>query len=198
MCAVLFPLLGLPFSGWSQDVPLSRRTASVERVITATQVYYPGAAIQQERRLTRQMTVIYGAGLYAAEFSEQPPNLRFRFMAVRDRRYPSFYQTNAILPYVFTEIRQYFSLDRRMRKEKNTAHNAANYISIFGELPLASGRLTETGNLVMAYPVGVKIGMRRNLGGHFYLDASAGFAAKFNPSVDAYAPRLDAALGFAF
>ena len=43
-----------------------------------------------------------------------------------------------------------------------------------GEVPVATGVLINVPNLALAYPVGVKYGLRWPLGPSFYLEASSG------------------------
>jgi hypothetical protein len=185
---------------------------AVKKVITAAAIHFPGIYMYQERRLALHTTFMYGVGIYFSSYENSDPpkplQMRRRFMVIRDDAFPSFYEVSSVTPYIFSEVRQYFGFARRVRKEKDVTNNAANYVALFAEAPLASGRLTETTNIVMAFPVGIKIGMRRNLAEQFYFEGSAGFLRKIHggklntANVDKfttnYMPRLKIDFGYVF
>ncbi len=202
----------LPITAQEKLYTLRNDSNTVSRVITAAHLHIPGLYAQQERRLFSQTTLLYGVGVYLSAYTSDDPAgpfmVRSRFFVVTDDRFPSFYKVSSVTPYLFAELRQYFSLKRRVAKEKQTWNNAANYIGIFAEAPLSAGHLTETPNIVMVYPVGMKVGMRRNLSQHVYLDMSLGFLRKLHSGtintarVDSfvanYSPRLKIDFGYAF
>lgn len=185
---------------------------AVKKVMTAAAIHFPGIYMHQERRLAPHTTFMYGVGIYFSSYENSDPpkplQMRRRFIVVRDDAFPSFYEVSSVTPYVFSEVRQYFGFTRRVKKEKDVTNNAANYVALFAEAPLASGRLTETSNIRMAFPVGVKVGMRRNLGEQFYFEGSLGFLRKIHggtintTNVDEfttnYTPRLKIDFGYVF
>ena len=60
----------------------------------------------------------------------------------------------------------------------------------------AIGDLVNVANLCLAYPVGVKYGLRQPLGGRVYLEGSLGMMLKLGRGQQALVPRLDVALGW--
>ena len=65
-----------------------------------------------------------------------------------------------------------------------------------GELPFATGHLINVTNLGLAYPVGVKYGLRRPLISRVYLEGSLGLMYKLSRGQQAWVPRVDVALGW--
>ena len=63
-------------------------------------------------------------------------------------------------------------------------------------MPFATGDLINVANLGLAYPLGVKYGLRRPLGSRVYLEGSLGMMLKLGRWQLALVPRLDVALGW--
>lgn len=63
-------------------------------------------------------------------------------------------------------------------------------------MPFATGDLINVANLGLAYPLGVKYGLRRPLGSRVYLEGSLGMMLKLGRGQQALVPRLDVALGW--
>lgn len=161
-----------------------------KQVITSGQLNYLGATLQQERRLTNHATFSYGGGIHYS-FYRIPAIFGTRFINVLDPIFGRNYTLHTVTPYVYAEFRRYFGITNRGNKNKNLENNAANYISFFGEQPLAAGNITETRNLTLASPVGIKLGLRRNLARRFYMEASLGMVAKLSFAQTVFVPRLD-------
>lgn len=173
---------------------LPRDTVTVKKNISAVHLNYLGASIQQEKRVFQRAVFIYGAGVHRSFYNQGFPS-GTRFIVVRDKFFGREYQVSAFTPYAFLEVRKYFNLLKRSNSGKSTLHNGASYFSFFAEIPLFPGKLTETPNLVLASPVGVKLGGRRNLGRRLYADASAALTGKLYAGNTVFVPRLDAAIG---
>ena len=172
-------------------------TAHVERLLTTAAINYRGLAIFQERGLNGQATLMYGAGAHYSTYSTSgPPLFGSRFIGVNDKYFGRNYRTSGLTPYLFAEYRYYTTLDKRAGRGRDTRANAANYFALVGEVPFATGDLINVTNLSLAYPVGVKYGLRRPLGSQVYLESSLGMMLKLSEGQRALVPRLDVALGW--
>ncbi|RAK66662.1 hypothetical protein DLM85_10605 [Hymenobacter edaphi] len=157
-----------------------------------------GGSISQERRLGSSITLTYGAGAHYSFYSTSLPIGGTRFINVVDPYFGRDYRTSGLTPYVFGELRLYHTLFRRAQAGRNTAHNAANYVALFGEAPLAKRPLINVPNLALASPVGLKYGLRRNLARHLYAEGSVGLAAKISHRQRTLLPRLDGGLSWSW
>ena len=119
-----------------------------------------------------------------------------RFINVNDKYFWYDYRTSGLTPYMFAEYRYYTTLDKRAGRGCDARANSVNYFILVGELPFATGDLINVANLGLAYPVGVKYGLRRPLGGRVYLEGSLGMMFKLGRGQQALVPRLDVALGW--
>ncbi|RTQ53377.1 hypothetical protein EJV47_01145 [Hymenobacter gummosus] len=185
-----------PGKAQSQPAPDTPPSAEVERVVTAVAVNYLGLSASQERRLGSSVTATYGVGAHYSFYSTAFPIGGTRFINVVDPFFGRDYRTSALTPYLLGELRLYHTLFRRTQAGRNTRRNAANYFALFGEVPLSKNRLIDVPNLALATPVGLKYGLRRNLGGHLYAEGSAGLALKISRTQRTLLPRLDAALAW--
>jgi hypothetical protein len=172
----------------------NNRTIQVNKVITSASLNYLGISIYQERRVGSSITFLYGAGLHYSFYLTKFPIGGTRFINVIDPYFGQDYNTKGFTPYVMGEIRVYHTLFNRFKKDKNIQYNSASYIALFGEAPLTSHSLINVPNLSIASPIGLKYGIRRNLGQHFYLDGSVGVANKISRSQNSFLPRLDAGI----
>lgn len=172
-------------------------TAKVERVLTTAAIDYRGLAVFQERGLSDQATFMYGGGTrYSSYSASGPPLFGSRFINVTDKYFGRDYRTSGFTPYLFAEYRYYTTLDKRTGRGRDTRANAANYVALVGEVPFATGDLINVPNLELAYPVGVKYGLRRPLGRFLYIEGSLGGLLKISRSQKSLTPRLDVAFGF--
>lgn len=168
----------------------------VEKVITSVVINYRGGAVQQERGLGPHSTFLVGAGAHFSAYgTNSPPLFGSRFINVTDKLFGRTYSTSGWTPYAFAEFRFYTTLDKRAVRGHDTRANSANYWALVGEVPFASGDLINVSNLELAYPVGVKYGLRRPLGRLLYIEGSFGGFLKISRSQQILSPRLDVALG---
>ena len=189
-------LLGAPAAAQNPVPPATPAPVQVERVLTTVALNYLGGGVGQERRLGSSITLMYGAGAHYSFYSTSFPIGGTRFINVRDPYFGRDYRTSGLTPYLLGELRLYHTLFRRAQAGRNVAGNAANYLALFGEVPLSKSGLINVPNLTLATPVGLKYGLRRNLGRHLYAEGSAGVAVKLSPTQRTLLPRLDAALGW--
>lgn len=169
---------------------------TVEKVLTTLSVNYLGAAIQQARGISPMVTFLYGAGVHNSFYSTQtPPLFGSRFINSVDKYFGRNYSTQRLVPYLVAEVRLYKTLFKRSVRGRDTRANCANYLALVGEIPFASGDLINMPNLELAYPVGVKYGMRRPLGQRLYVEGSFGGFLKISRSQQTFTPRIDLALG---
>ena len=188
---------GCAARGQQAPPPSQPPPAQVERVLTAAVLGYRGVAVQQERGLTPRLTLLGGVGAHYSSFSAgQPPVFGTRFLNVVEKQFGRSYTTSGITPYVFAEARIYANLNHRSKHGHDTRANAGTYLAAVGEMPFAPGDLINVDNLQLAYPVGLKVGMRRNLGAFVYLEGSIGAMLKISHSQRELGPRLDLAFGF--
>ena len=118
---------------------------------------------------------MYSAGVNYSVYSTSTPQLfGSRFIDVNDKYFGRDYRTSGLTPYLFVEYRYYTALDKRVGRGRDARANSANYFILVGELPFATGDLINVANLCLAYPVGVKYGLRRSLGSRVYLEGSLG------------------------
>ncbi|MDO7847398.1 hypothetical protein Q5H92_13595 [Hymenobacter sp. M29] len=177
--------------------PSQPSPAQVERVLTAAVLDYRGVAVQQERGLSSRVTLLGGVGAHYSSFSsDQAPLFGTRFLNVVEKEFGRSYRTSGITPYVFAEARIYANLAHRSKRGHDTRANAGTYLAAVGEMPFAPGDLINVQNLQLAYPVGLKVGMRRALGPYVYLEGSVGAMLKISQNQRDLGPRLDLALGF--
>ena len=168
----------------------------VEKALTSVLLNYRGGAIQQERGLGPQSTFLAGVGAHFSAYStNSPPLFGSRFINVTDKYFGRYYTTSGWTPYIFAEFRVYTTLDKRAARGRDTRANSSNYWALAGEVPFATGDLINVPNLELAYPVGVKYGMRRPLGTALYIEGSIGGFLKISRSQQSLSPRLDVALG---
>lgn len=178
-------------------LPAQPSPAQVQVVLTAAVLSYRGVAIQQERGLASRITVMGGFGAHYSSFNSDHTSLYgTRFINIRDNDFSRPYTTNGITPYVFAEARIYTNLASRAKHGRDTRANAGTYFAAAGEMPFAPGDLINVDNLQLAYPVGLKVGLRRALGTYVYLDGSMGAMLKISKNERVLGPRLDLALGF--
>lgn len=171
--------------------------AQVEKVLTAVAINYLGVAAMQERGLTDRVTVIYGLGAHYSFFSsDAPPPVGTRFIETVDKFFGRSYRTSAITPYLFAEARLYATLEKRKLRGRDTRANCANYVALLAEIPFATGNLIEVPELRLAYPVGLKYGLRRPLGSRLYVEGSIGAILKITRVQQSLQPRLDFALAW--
>lgn len=169
----------------------------VARVLSSAVLNYRGVAVQQERGLGPQNTLLAGVGVHFSAYStNSPPLFGSRFINVADKYFGRYYTTSGWTPYIYAEFRTYTTLDNRAARGRSTRANSANYWALVGEVPFAAGDLINVPNLELAYPVGVKYGLRRPLGQHLYMEGSVGGLLKISSSQRSLSPRLDVALGF--
>ncbi|RZJ87682.1 MAG: hypothetical protein EOO60_11930 [Hymenobacter sp.] len=175
----------------------SELTPRPARVLNLAGLTYLGLAATQERRLTEQLTVSYGLGLHYSFFDNNanPPIFGTRFINVLDKAFGYPYSTRGLIPFVAVEVRAY-QLAKRAFKGRSVRGNSANYVALATEIPFASGSLLSSPNLALAYPVGLKYGLRRALSQHLYAEGSLGAFLKLSPAQTALQPRLDAAIGW--
>jgi len=191
----LFALIGTTVHG--QTLTAEPTTPQVEKVITAAGFNYLGLALTQERRISPQATILFGIGAhYSFYSSDYPPLFGSRFINEIDKYFGRSYSTSAFTPYLVGEIRKYTRLFERSVRGRNTRANSANYFALVGELPFGTGALINVPNLALAYPVGVKYGLRRPLGPSFYVEASAGMFLKISAPQRTLQPRLDLAFAW--
>jgi hypothetical protein len=191
-CLALFLVLIRPLA-YCQTLPPKPTTPQVDQVITAASLNYLGFALTQERRIAPQTTVLFGLGAhYSFYSSDSPPPLGTRFIDVVDKVFGRSYSTSQFAPYLVGEVRHYTRLFERSVRGRDTRANSANYFALVGELPFATGDLINVPNLALAYPVGVKYGLRRPLGSPFYVEASVGMFLKISATQRTLQPRLDA------
>ncbi len=174
---------------WSLD------TVSVRYNMTTVSLNYLGVFLHQERKLTRRTAFLYGGGMHYSFYSF-PPIFGTRFLVVADPNFGREYSVRAITPFLAAEMRHYFTLSQRGRNNKHTDNNTADFVALFAEMPLLAGRLTETPNLLLAYPVGAKIGLRRRLFGRFYWESSVAVVGKRTRIGTIFVPRLDTSISF--
>lgn len=158
---------------------------------------YLGGFVAQERRLAHQFTISYGVGLHYSFYdnSVDAPIFGTRFINTPDKLFGRPYTTQGVTPYLLFEARSY-NLARQVSRGRTIRGNSANYLALVGEIPFASGSLINVRNLELAYPVGVKYGLRRALGQHIYAEASLGGILKISHSQTSLQPRIDAALAW--
>lgn len=166
--------------------------------ITSVGVNYLGIVASHEHLFGERTTLLIGGGAHYSFYSTSFPTLGTRFINVIDRNFGRDYSTSGITPYVFLEARVYTNLLKRLTRGKNISHNAGTYVALFGELPLATGNLINVPNLEVGYPVGLKIGLRRNLSDHLVVDGSAALIDLISNQQRSLGPRLDLALLWAF
>ena len=165
-------------------------------MLSSALINYRGAAIQQERGLGPHATFLAGVGAHFSAYStNSPPLFGSRFINVTDKYFGRYYTTSGWTPYVFAEFRVYTTLDKRAARGSDTQANCANYWALVGEAPFASGDLINVPNLELAYPVGIKYGLRRPLGHFLYVEGSLGAFLKISRSQQSLSPRIDFALG---
>lgn len=188
----------MPNASYGQSLPnTDPPSISVQKLLNTLSVTYIGACASQERAISRQSTVMYGVGAhYSFYSSDSPPLFGSRFINEVDKYFGRSYATHAVTPYIFTEIRLYTNLDKRSVRGGDTRANCANYFALVGELPFATGNLINVPNLALAYPVGVKYGVRRPLGSKVYVEGSIGGFLKISRVQQTLQPRLDFAIGW--
>lgn len=165
--------------------------------LTMAGLNYLGGFVAQERKLAHQFTISYGVGVHYSFYdnSASPSIFGTRFINIPDKVFGRPYTTQAATPYLAFEVRSY-NLARQVSRGRNIRGNSANYLALMGEIPFASGSLINVPNLELAYPVGVKYGLRRALGQHLYAEASLGGLLKISRSQTSLQPRIDAALAW--
>lgn len=193
--AAFFTFIGSTVYG--QALTAEPPTPQVEKVITAASLNYLGLTLTQERRISSQATVLFGIGAHYSSYSSNfPPLFGSRFINELDKYFGRSYSTSAFTPYLVGEVRKYTRLFERSIRGRNTRANSANYFALVGELPFSTGALINVPNLALAYPVGVKYGLRRPLGLSFYVEASAGMFLKISAPKRTLQPRLDVAFAW--
>ena len=161
-------------------------------------INYLGAIISQERAIGRFTTLRFGAGAHYSFYGTSYPTLGTRFINVIDKNFGRNYSTSGITPYVFLEGRLYTNLLKRLLDNKNIRNNAGTYLALFGEVPFASGNLINVSNLELGYPVGIKIGLRRNLNKSIFVDGSAAIVDLISNRQRSFGPRLDVGIFWVF
>ncbi|GAA3994171.1 hypothetical protein GCM10022408_00500 [Hymenobacter fastidiosus] len=196
--AALLIALVRPFSVQAQSaIAPEPPVAQVEKVITAAGINYLGLAVSQERGLTDRITVLYGLGVHYSFYdTDAPPPVGARFIEVLDKSFGRSYQTNGITPYALAEARLYTTLEKRKLHGRDVRANCARYFALLAEIPFATGNLVEVPELRVAYPVGLKYGMRLPLGSRLYVEGSIGAVAKITRVQQSLQPRLDFALAW--
>lgn len=194
----LLSTLAWPFSVQAQSALASEPpVAQVEKVITAVGLNYLGLAVSQERGLTDRLTVLYGLGAHYSFYNtDAPPPIGTRFIEVIEKSFGRSYQTTGITPYVVAEARLYTTLEKRKLHGRDVRANCAHYFALLAEVPFATGNLIEVPELRLAYPVGVKYGLRLPLGSRLYVEGSIGAVAKITRVQQSLQPRLDFALAW--
>jgi len=193
--ALFFVFIGSVAHG--QTITPAAPTPQVEKVLTAVSFNYLGPALTQERRIGPQTTALFGVGAhYSFYSSDSPPPFGARFINVVDKYFGRSYSTHQWVPYLVGEVRHYTRLFERSVRGRDVRANAANYVALVGEVPFATGDLINVPNLALAYPVGVKYGLRRPVGSSFYLEASAGMFVKISAVQRTVQPRLDIAFAW--
>ncbi|WP_116108569.1 hypothetical protein [Lewinella sp. IMCC34191] len=153
---VIFSILFLSNFAHAQ----SAEAGAVERVYGA-QIGYLGAWGYAELPLGRQVVARLSAGMDAGV------------------RWGSYYETTdfALVPVIAASPRWYYNLDKRMRKDKWTARNAANFFSL--PVTYHPGWFTITDERGIGADKGISIiptwGIRRNLGKHLNVEVGFGF-----------------------
>ncbi|GAA4375119.1 hypothetical protein [Hymenobacter koreensis] len=193
---VLILLAGFGSTAARAQAPID--SATVARCLTAATGTYLGAQITQERGVGRYATVLYGLGGHYSFYSTTLPIGGTRFVNVVDPSFGRDYSTAALVPFALLEGRWYTSLQKRATRQRNTRHNAANYLGLFVKLPLASGQLIDVPNLQLARVVGLRYGVRRNLGKRIGAEGSLGVASKLSRSQRTVLPRLDGGVSWLF
>ncbi len=180
------------------QTPLSDpETPQVAKVLTAVSLNHLGLAVNQERSIGSQVTVLFGVGTHYSFYSSNfPPLSGSRFINVTDKYFGREYSTSRFAPYLVGEVRKYTQLFERSVRGKDTRANSANYFALVGEAPFATGNLINVPNLALAYPVGLKYGLRRPLGASFYAEGSAGMFVKISAPQRTLQPRLDFAVAW--
>ena len=153
--------------------------------------------VQQERGLTDRITYIYGLGAHYSFFSsDAPPPVGSRFIETIDKSFGRSYSTTAVTPYVFAEARLYTTLEKRKLRGRDVRANCANYFALLAEIPVDTNNLINVPELRLAYPVGLKYGLRRPLGSRLYVEGSIGAIFKITRVQQSLQPRLDLALAW--
>ncbi len=94
------------------------------------------------------------------------------------------------------QVRSYNNLFKRAVRGRNTRANSGSYVALAAEVPFATGDLIDVPNLALAYPVGIKYGLRRAIGRHLYAEGSIGGFLKVSRPQVVGVPRLDAAVAW--
>lgn|GEM_PF-5382635 len=191
-------LLMSPLATAAQTVHVAEEIEpQVVKLLNVAGLSYLGGLVAQERGLADRLTVTYGLGLHYSFFdnSANPPIFGTRFINILEKSFGRPYSTQGLTPYLFAEIRSY-NLARRAFRGRSIQANSANYVALVGEIPFASGVLINVPNLALAYPVGLKYGVRRALGPHIYAEGSLGGLAKIGGGQVAVQPRLDGAVAW--
>ena len=167
------------------------------KLLTMAGLNYLGGFVAQERRLANQFTISYGVGLHYSFYnnSADAPIFGTRFINTPDKLFGRPYTTQGATPYLLVEARSY-NLVRRVSRGRTIRGNSANYLALVGEIPFASGSLINVRNLELAYPVGVKYGLRRALNQYIYAEGSLGGLLKISRSQTSLQPRIDVALAW--
>jgi hypothetical protein len=169
----------------------------VERGLTSLNVNYLGAGLIHEFGISPNKTFLLGLGAHYSFYSSSGPAIfGTRFIDVVDKYFGREYTTRQLTPYALLEARVYTTLAKRAARGKNTAANSANYFALVGEIPFATGDLINVPNLIIAYPIGVKYGLRRPLGSTIYVEGSAALFLKISDYQRVLQPRLDFALAW--
>ena len=193
-------LLGLrtPSNAQSQPTPVAPPPAEVDQVITAVSVNYLGLSASQERRLGSSLTAYVSAGAHYSFYSTSLPIGGTRFVNVIDPSFGRDYSTAAFVPYLAGELRVYPRLLVRQRSGKDFYRQAGSFLGLFAEAPLATERLIKVANLAAAHPVGLRYGLRRNVGAHLLAEGSLAVVSKISRTQRTVQPRLDASLHWVF
>ncbi|OON71066.1 hypothetical protein B0919_03485 [Hymenobacter sp. CRA2] len=168
----------------------------VEKQLVLAGINYLGAAVAYERRLGSSLTAYVSAGAHYSFYSTNLPIGGTRFVNVIDPHFGRDYSTAALLPYLAGELRVYPRLLVRQRQGKDIRRQAGSFLGLFAEAALATDRLIKVPNLAAAHPVGLRYGLRRNVGAHLLAEGSLGIVSKISPTQRTLMPRLDASLNW--
>lgn len=81
------------------------------------------------------------------------------------------FSTNALTPFIKSDIRYFYNQDKRIAKNKNPDYNSGNYISF--QLKYSFGK-NSTDDLNRYIAPGINYGIQRSLGKGFLFNAQAG------------------------
>jgi hypothetical protein len=149
----------------------AQEEASVEKNLYGVQLGIVSTSFYYETKLDRKITLRTEASLEYVSTTKE-----YNDPSIQDETISQF------SPYLTLEPRWYYGLDRRKRLEKNIKNNSSNYISLRTSYAFNNAPLFKNGDfdIVPAFYIIPKFGIRRVFAKHFNYEFSGGVGYQYN------------------